>query len=334
MIALLLLAGLLVAGLLFEQVGEFLDARRYPPSGQRIDLPGGARLHIYSQGDVARPAVVFESGISGSSLSWASVQPLVAEFAHAVSYDRNGLGWSEGSPTPRTVANMVSELAALLDAAHVTAPYVLVGHSFGGILVQAFAHTYPDRTAALVMVDPVAQTEWANPDAQHMKRIKMGARLARRGALLARFGVVRAALSLLIHGGRRIPQLVARASAGQGNSAIERLITEVRKLPSNVQPIVAAFWSRGTSFGAMATYLECLTPSARSAVSMPVPPQIPLVVLSAANATPQELAEREAWVASNPNRRHIKVEGTGHWLQLDRPELVAEVVRQSLTHIR
>ncbi len=334
MIALLIVAAFLGAGLLFQIAGDFLDARRYPPPGQRVEVPGGAKLHLYSQGDAARPTVVFEAGVSGSCLSWASVQPLVAEFAQAVIYDRAGLGWSTGVLTPRTVANMVSELAAALDAARIAAPFVLVGHSFGGILIQAFAHTYPDRIAGLVMVDPVAQAEWAQAGARQMHRLRMGARLSRRGALLARFGVVRAALSLLMLGGTRLPRMLARASAGQGNSVIERLISEVRKLPAKAQPIVAAHWSRASSFRAMAAYLECLPHSARSALIMPVPREIPLVILSAANATPDELAEREEWVAASTQGRHIQVEGTGHWLQLERPDLVAAVVREVLTRVR
>jgi len=333
-IALFLVAAILACGLLFQTAGNAFDARRYPPPGRIIELPGGANLHVYSQGRTTAPSVIFEAGISGSCLSWSTVQPLVAGFAHAVSYDRAGLGWSSGAITPRTVANMIAELDAALIAAQVTAPYVLVGHSFGGLLMQAFAHTYPAKTAAVILVDPVTQTGWANADAQAMRRLNMGARLSRRGAMLARFGVVRAALSLLVSGGTALPKLVARASAGQGNSVIERLISEVRKLPPGAQPMVAAHWSRARSFTAMAAYLKCLPPSARAAMQLHVPAEIPLVILSAANATEEELAERARWVAVHPNALHTQIAGTGHWLQLERPQLVAETVRETLLRVR
>jgi len=285
-------------------------------------------------GDRTKPTVIFEAGIAGSCLSWALVQPLVAEFAHAVSYDRAGLGWSTGALTGRTAANMVDELAAALQAAQISPPYVLVGHSFGGLLVQTFAHTHPADTFALVLVDPVTQSGWANADAQQLRRLSSGARLARRGAWLARFGIVRAALSLLVSGGTKIPKLLARASAAQGNSVIERLIGEVRKLPPQAQPIVAAHWSRARSFTAMAAYLECLPASARLALTMPVPAEIPLVILSAATATPAELAERASWAAANHAARHVQIAGTGHWLQLERPELVAAAVRDLAFRVR
>ena len=307
---------------------------RYPPPGRCIQLPSGPRLHVYSQGDHSAPTVVFEAGIAGSCLSWSLVQPLVAEFAHAVSYDRAGLGWSTGSLTPRTVTNMVAELAAALEAAKLRSPYVLVGHSFGCLLIQAFAHAYPARTAALVMVDPVTQTGWAQASAIQIRRLNAGARLARRGAWLACFGIVRAALSLLVAGGTKFPKLVARASAGQGNSVIERLIGEIRKLPPETHPMIAAHWSRARSFTALAAYLECLPSSARQALKMPLPAEIPLTILSAASATTDELAERAAWVAASQNARHIRVEGTGHWLQLERPELVASVIHDAVSGVR
>lgn len=84
----------------------------------------------------------------------------------------------------------------------------------------------------------------------------------------------------------------------------------------------------------MAAYLECLPASARQVLAMPLPPEIPLTILSAANATSSELAERVAWTAANPNCRHIQVEGTGHWLQLERPELVAAVIREAVSGVR
>ena len=307
---------------------------RYPPPGRCIQLASGPSLHVYSQGDNAGRTVVFEAGIAGSCLSWSLVQPLVAKFAHAVSYDRAGLGWSTGSLTPRTVTNMVAELAAVLEAAKLASPYVLVGHSFGCLLIQAFAHAYPARTAALVMVDPVTQTGWAQASAQEIRRLNAGARLARRGAWLARLGIVRAALSLLVSGGTKFPRLVARASAGQGNRVLERLIGEIRKLPPETHPMIAAHWSRARSFTALAAYLECLPACAQQALNMPLSAEIPLTILSAASATIDELAERAAWTAANQNARHIQVEGTGHWLQLERPELVASAIHEAVSRVR
>jgi len=122
-----------------------------------IDL-GGYRVHLRRQG-VGAPAVVMEAAIWDIALTWALVQPEVAAFTHAVTYDRAGLGQSDASPRPRTGDVLVDELRALLHAAGVPAPYVLVGHSFSGLLVRLFAYHYPREVAGLVLIDPAHEDQ-------------------------------------------------------------------------------------------------------------------------------------------------------------------------------
>jgi len=117
-----------------------------------VDL-GGYKLFV-SEAGVGMPAVVFESGMGEDVSTWNDVQPKVASFTRTVTYDRAGLDKSDPSPQPRTVENMTSELHALLHAAKVQPPYILVGHSLGGAIVQLFAHNYPGEVAGLVFVDP------------------------------------------------------------------------------------------------------------------------------------------------------------------------------------
>jgi pimeloyl-ACP methyl ester carboxylesterase len=129
---------------------ELVD--KYPPPGQMVDI-GGFHLHINCQGEHEgySPTVVMEA--AEFSLSWASVQPEVAKFVRVCTYDRAGLGWSEASPNPRTVANIVEELHTLLERAGVEPPYVLVGHSKGGMCVRMYAHEYPNEVVGMVLVD-------------------------------------------------------------------------------------------------------------------------------------------------------------------------------------
>lgn len=118
----------------------------------RVDLDGH-QVHV-QEGGVAAPAVIFESGLGEDLSSWSRVQPQVASFAHTVAYDRPGLGTSEPSPVPRDLAKMAGELHSLLVAAKVGPPYVLVGHSLGGAIVEIFANLYPSDVAGVVLVDP------------------------------------------------------------------------------------------------------------------------------------------------------------------------------------
>ena len=118
----------------------------------RIDV-NGARLHISESGS-GTPTVVFESGLGEDTTTWKDVQPKVAGFTHTVTYDRAGIGTSDPVPGIRTMQQMSADLHSLLHAARIEPPYVLVGHSLGGALVQVFAHAYPGEVAGLVLVDP------------------------------------------------------------------------------------------------------------------------------------------------------------------------------------
>ncbi len=128
-------------------------AAQYPPPGQMVDV-GGFRMHIHCQGDPAAvPAVVMDAANGEPAQVWASVLPAVAEFARACAFDRAGLGWSESSPNPRTLSNYVEEQRTLLARAGVEPPYVLVGHSAGGLYARVYAHLYPGEVAGMVLVD-------------------------------------------------------------------------------------------------------------------------------------------------------------------------------------
>ena len=327
LIILALAAALIASGAIYQALGLAADRRRYPPPGRLVDM-GGHRLHLIERG--SGPAVVFESGISATCLNWTRVRGEVERFARACAYDRAGLGWSDLAASPRTALAIIDDLHALLEAARIPKPCILVGHSFGGLLVRAYAAKYPADVAALVLVDPLAPREWLNASPAHVRMLRLGVKLSRRGAWLARIGVVRAALALLMSGGRLVPKLVARASSGRGESVISRIVGEVRKMPPETWPMVRAHWCEPKSFLGMAAYLESLPRSAAQAAELSVPAMIPMTVLSASNSTPEQLEEREAIARRSPRGRHIVARKSGHWIQLDEPELVVEAIREAI----
>ena len=126
-------------------------AEQYPPPGQMVDV-GGYRLHIHCQGE-GSPTVVIEAGLGEFSVNWGPVRQEVAKFTRVCTYDRAGLGWSERSPKSRTAQNVVEELHSLLTNTGIEGPYVLVGHSIGGLYVRLYAHEYPDEVVGMVLVD-------------------------------------------------------------------------------------------------------------------------------------------------------------------------------------
>lgn len=138
---------------LYQKVTTNFDDLRYPPPGQLIDI-GGYRLHLYCSGE-GGPSVVFDAGLSGTSLGWSLVQNEVSKFTRVCSFDRAGYSWSDESPLRRTSINMARELRALLKQADIDSPYLLVGHSFGGCNALMFAQLYPEETFGVVLVDSV-----------------------------------------------------------------------------------------------------------------------------------------------------------------------------------
>lgn len=142
---------LLIGAVLYQEVITRQEQNSYPPPGILVDL-GGYNLHLQDmgKGDVT---VVLDAGMACFCLDWALVQPEIAKFARVISYDRAGYGWSDESPLLRTSRNIVSELHHLLQLAKIPPPYILVGHSFGGVNMRLYANTYPEEVAGIVLVD-------------------------------------------------------------------------------------------------------------------------------------------------------------------------------------
>ena len=105
-------------------------------------------------------------------------------------------------------------------------------------------------------------------------------------------------------------------------------------MPPETWPIVRAHWCLPKNFQGMEAYLESLPASAAEAAALAEPNAIPIIVLSAANATPEQLEEREAIVRRSPRGRHIIARRSGHWIQLDEPELVVEAIREMIEAVR
>ena len=150
--AVVLLLAALVAGIGYEQWSRWSVARTVSPSGILYDVDG-RRSHLHCSGDGV-PTVILEAGLyPGGSLSWSNIYPDLAEGSRVCSYDRAGIMWSQSRDEPRDAFNIANELHALLGAASESPPYVLVGHSLGGVLVRVFDHRFPGEVVGFVFVD-------------------------------------------------------------------------------------------------------------------------------------------------------------------------------------
>ena len=145
----------------YETVREAVDANAYPMPGQLVDV-GGHRLHLRCTGS-GSPTVVLEPGAGAMSSSLGWITPAVARDTRVCVYDRAGRGWSDPADTPQDGAQIATDLHTLLHAADVPGPYVLAGHSFGGLYTLAFAARYPDEVVGMVLVDSTAPAPRPSP---------------------------------------------------------------------------------------------------------------------------------------------------------------------------
>ena len=162
------LVGLIVVlglvGASYESAAEAADVRAYPAPGQLVDV-GGYRLHINCTG-TGSPTVVIDAGLGDWSASWSSwVQPEVAKTTRVCTYDRAGMGWSEAGPLPRNAQQFAKELHTLLHNAGVPGPYVLAGHSMGGLTVRVFVQAYAADVAGVVLIESMNPRQ-AKPSAE------------------------------------------------------------------------------------------------------------------------------------------------------------------------
>ncbi|WP_205693540.1 alpha/beta hydrolase, partial [Cellulomonas sp. IC4_254] len=139
------------AGAAYEASAARGAAERYPVPGRLVDV-GRRSMHLDVRG-TGSPVVVLEAGSGETSIGWDAVADALAEHTTVVAYDRAGYAWSDPSPEPRTGDAVVRDLHAALDGAGLPGPYVLVGHSMGGLFARLYAHRHPGDVGGLVLVD-------------------------------------------------------------------------------------------------------------------------------------------------------------------------------------
>ncbi len=310
----LVLLGLLLILPLYEIAAARLASRSFPAPGRMVDI-GTHRLHVMCTGS-GSPTVIFEAGAGTNSLYWSTVQPAIAKRTRTCSYDRAGFGWSEGGPTPRTTARVAAELQMLLRKADIEPPYVFVAHSMGGAISMEYASEHPDDVAGMVFVDAAYKElyeTYLDQVPSFQGQLKWGKLAMRAAAVSAVFGLPRL---IPIHAGTKKMQPDARAAAD-------------------------ALAVRPRFLNAMRAEMEGLEASRTTALSDP-PRDIPVAVLS--HTEPKLFAKNPKaeglWL---PLQRKLadrfedatfsRVEGAGHFIQLDRPDAVISAIERVLDSV-
>jgi pimeloyl-ACP methyl ester carboxylesterase len=264
------------------------DRARFPPPGQLVDV-GDHRLHLNVTGEpTSSPTVLLEAGIGSFSSNWAWVRDELARDGRVVSYDRAGLGWSERGAGSLAAGTAAEELHTALREADVGPPYLLAGHSYGGLVTRMFTHQYRDEVVGIVLVDSSHPDQWAHITASRDGRtVALGNRMT---AAVARFGLLR-----LFHAERSF----------------------IAGLPPREYAEMRAYLARPQGWSVAADALLAWSRVSRRQVNATRPlGDLPLAVLS---VTEQDrygevLTRLQAELATlSSNCRHVTVEGATHY---------------------
>jgi pimeloyl-ACP methyl ester carboxylesterase len=296
------LLALAVAGAIYQAIATELAERVYPPPGEMVDV-GGYSLHINCVGQ-GSPTVVLDAGLGDFSAQWVRVQREVSGTTRVCAYDRAGMGWSEMGPEPRDAKQITGELHTLLSKAGIEGPYVLVGHSFGGLYMQTYAARYPNEVAGVALVDSSTEPDQFSqrPEARESyepqkQKFAVVPQLAQLGvSLLARLGVVR----LLFKLDPASPELPP-----QQRAQIDALTPSTRQVST--------------------TALEFLAPTqTRRLGSLGRLGNKPLAVVTAGKSEPSWLELQDKLTTLSSNSIHRVVKGATHTsLEYDRSDAQA-----------
>lgn len=305
-ILLALVLGLILAGLIYESVSEAADIRAYPPSGQMIDV-GGYRLHINCIG-AGSPTVVIDAGWGDWSLMWSGVQEQVSKTTQVCTYDRAGMGYSEPGPLPRDARQIAQELHTLLQRANIAAPYVLVGHSMGGLPVRVFVHDYPAQVSGIVLIESMSpgQTKQHTAESKNQPPSQSGG--SPIPALLARIGIVR----LLTGAGGPIPNV---------SPETQRAYTAFSVTPRSIQ----AWTDEGTA----------MTESLMQVDAVNTFGDLPLIVLTGALNHQQDWQTMQAELLHlSSNSQQLFADHSGHTIQIDQPDAAVTAIVKMVSQLR
>jgi len=295
------LLGLALLGAAYESVSEAADARAYPPPGRMVDV-GGYRLHLSFLG-TGTPTVVIDSGLGDWSASWSnSVQPQAATTTRVCTYDRAGMGYSEPGPLPRTAARFSDELHTLLQRADIPGPYVLAGHSSGGLTVRVFAAAYPAEVVGVLLIDSVTPGQGAPADAPTSSGWSSIATVP------ARIGLMRLLAGPL--------DLKAGMAPEIGNAYVANSVT-----PRSAQTGLDEFlgMSQGAAEAGAVTSLG----------------ELPVIVLSRAPNRDLDWDRKQTELLRlSSNSQQLFAERSGHNIQLEQPEAAVNAMVQMVEQVR
>ncbi|MFC5601717.1 alpha/beta fold hydrolase [Sporosarcina koreensis] len=311
LIGIVVLAGLLLIGFVYEQASRHKDARR-PCPGEMVDV-GGYRLHVTDDGQGA-PIVVIIHGAGDCSYSWMHIRKELSKFTRVITYDRAGMGSSEPGPEP-TPEHTVKELHSLLHTTGAPGPYVLVGHSLGGLIARLYALNYPNQVAGLVFLDSTHES--LKDDVKFKQGFAAIGFMLMILRLVSPFGIPRFLGNVL----GVIPMFANELSYYKQQLSTE----EYKQWKGNVYSIFAGR-TAGLEFKGAWPHLDAAADQLQNSTENPQFGDLPIAVVNNPGFGAQWTEMQKELASRSTNSIHKTSDRKGHSLQMPRPEYVIEAI--------
>lgn len=328
---LVVLVVLMIAGAIYQSAASASDAKKYPPPGELYDV-GEYRLHLYCSGE-GSPTVILEAGAGSPGLIWTYVQPEVARATRVCSYDRAGFGWSDTAPGLLSPQQIASDLHTLLEAANVPGPYIMVGHSAGGVYIRAFTAQYPSEVVGMVLVDSSHEGQNVRYPPEYQELDKVQNTMMAFCRLVSPFGGMRATrfFDMATTAYNMDPDIgqiflstmyrtnFCRAAAEESEALSTSL--SLADIPGSLGDLPLIVLTAETSEEEMQAQIPAYLQSI-------VGPEVISKVFEASREMQKEL------VGLSNRGRQIMVTESGHMIQLDQPGVVIDAIREVLEQVR
>lgn len=331
---------LLLAAVAALSMTGSLPSKLYTRAGHLVTLEPGRRLNLRCLGN-GQPTVMLESGLWDTSMSWRKVQGQIAEFTRVCSYDRAGLGFSDAARRPSTALNTADDLHRLITAAAIQRPFVLVGHSAGGLYATVYAGLYGSDVAGMVLVDPAFAEQDHEIDTQVMTAQE---RALAKGEALSLIADLKTC-AVLAHQGKLGPNTLSPANCLRKDPDP---VLNAELVRESVRPKTQdALLSEAQNFTVHVEgdYSESALEAMRIRHEFQ---DIPLVVLTRGIAPKTTLTSEETYAARETALRegHDRLAGyssagqsmvvpnSGPYIQLDQPQAVIDAVHSVVEQTR
>jgi pimeloyl-ACP methyl ester carboxylesterase len=321
----------LAAGAIYQAAASASDLKKYPATGKLYDI-GDYSLHLTCTGTDS-PTVVLEAGSGTPGLTWAPVQDEVERSTRVCSYDRAGYGYSESAAGPLSPQQVTSDLHALLKAANVPGPYILVGHSAGGVYVRAYASQYPTEVVGMVLVDSSHEGENLILPPEWVKLNQTQNTMMAACRAMSPFGLMRLShmFDAVIAGVTMDPQVGAAYLAATYQTRFCRVSAEEVEALANTsyQPDTpGALGDMPLIVLTADTSEEQLQAQVPGYLKSTVGPEVVAKVFQANREMQDSLVDLSS------RGRQIMVPNSGHMIQLEQPGVVVDAIREVIGKVR